>query len=248
MNKPKIITTSFKAATLIGAFSFLSAVTSQAAFVPLPFPSPEGAVLLGGLTAIPAGAVKASQSSSYTDVFGFKGTLNSFVVESAGVGSPLDFYYQLVNTTPAPDGIGDEQISRLSIQGGFPGAGLTPPISVAQTNTNPLTAAVIAGKPASTADRGEPLITSGNLGFNFPLGLNTFTTNALNVASGQQSSFLVVRTNQTSFTSATARIGVNSGFQEVGTFAAVPEPSSILFGLGMFGVALTSRAKRRASK
>ena len=151
-----------------------------------------------------------------------------------------------MNTTGAPEIFGDEQIARLSIQGGFPTN--FDPVSVAQTNVNPSTLAVGAGlKLASTADRGEPLITNGNLGFNFPAGINTFTTNLANIAAGQSSTFLVVRSAATSFAAATARVGVNSGFSEVGTFAAVPEPSSILFGLGMFGVALTNRAKRRAS-
>ena len=34
----------------------------------------------------------------------------------------------------------------------------------------------------------------------------------------------------------------------VASFAAVPEPSSVLFGLAMFGVALTNRARGRAMK
>ena len=247
MNKTKSLSTTIKAVAFVGIFSLMA--SAQAAFVAVPFPSPEGAVSLGGLTAIPAGTVLASQSQSYTDPFGFSGTLNSFVVRPGAVGTPLDFYYQLVNTTGAPDVFGDEQIARLSIQGGFPTTTVDPVNSVAQTTTNPSTLAVGAGlKPASTADRGEPLITSGNLGFNFPAGVNTFTSNAANVASGQSSTFLVVRSTSTSFAAATARVGVNSGFSTVGTFAAVPEPSSILFGLGMFGVALTSRAKRRASK
>lgn len=248
MNKSNVLTTTFKTAALVGAFSLFSAVSSHAAFQPLGFPTPEGtAGTLSALPIAPVGTLAPGGflSTSYSDSFGFSGTLNTYVIQTSP-GGPLDFYYQLVNTTPGPDGIvGDEQISRLSVQGGFLGA-----VMVAQTNLNPTTLAALAGtvKIANSADRGEPLVTNGNLGFTFPVGAATYTSNLGNVASGQQSNFLVVRTTSTTFTGATARIGVNGGNQDVGTFAPVPEPSSILFGLGMFGVALTSRAKRRAAK
>lgn len=233
----------------MGVFSLIS--SAQAAFVTLPFPSPEGAVSLGGLTSIPAGTLLASRSSAYTDVFGSTGILNSYVVQTGGVGSPLDFYYQVVNTTPAPDpfGPGDEQISRISIQGGFPTTTVNATNSVAQTNVSPLTFLANASlQPAATADRGEPLITNGNLGFNFPAGINNFQTNPANIASGESSTFLVVRSTSTTFASQTARVELNGGTQELASFAAVPEPGSILFGLGMFGVAMTSRVRRQNAK
>lgn len=259
MNKSKAITATFKASTLVGVFSLIILSSSQAAIVPPS--SPEGAVSLGApVGAIPHVGTVISQSSSYFQP-GFEpgnpftGILNSYVVQTAGAGSPLDFYYQLVNTTPAPDpGVpplgGDEQITRLSIQGGFgfPSADNTVPYSVEQTNTSPFGVLGVGLKPASTVDRSEPIPTNGNLGFNFPTGLNSFTNNPLNVASGQSSSFLVVHSNATTFTTATARVLLNGGLSEVGTFAAAPEPSSVLFGLGLFGVALTSRAKRRLQK
>ena len=92
MNKLKVITTTFKAAALMGAFSLVVSV-SHAAFVPIPSPTPEvpGAIL-GGLTTTGGGTVLAFQDSAFSNAF-TSGTLRSFVVDrdpSAAV--LLDFY------------------------------------------------------------------------------------------------------------------------------------------------------------
>ena len=244
MNKPKAISTTFKAAALVSVFSLISSV-SQAAFVALPSPTPEvPGALLGGLTATGGGSIVASASSPFTNAF-TSGIYNTFVVDrDPGAGVLLDFYYQVINTTPTPDIIGDEQIFRIKTVGGFDAT--VDPVLAAQTDIDPTTGLSVSGlKPARTADRdeGSPF----SVGFEFPVAPGGIVADPLNIASLQSSTFMVVRTNSSTYTSAIAQ--VSSGDTSlVSTFAAVPEPSSILFGLGMFGVALTSRAKRRASK
>lgn len=236
----------------MGAFSLVASI-SHAALVALPDTNETPGVLLAGSFPVTGGAVLAELSSSYTAPFGITGTLRTIVAESAGPGSTLDFYYQLVNTSPAPDAFGDEQISRLIINNG---AGEYTS-SVGQTNSLSLLSGVTGTytttglKPARTADRGNPVgnpFFAGSIGFDFPIQANVGVADPLNIASGQASSFLVVHTNSTTYKSATASVNTGFGISNVNTFAAIPEPSSLLFGLGMFGVALTSRAKRRAAK
>lgn len=249
MTTPKTKLT-FKSAALMGAFSLIIATASQAAFVALPSPA-DPPVVLGGLTAIGAGTVLASSSAPYVAPFS-NGTLNTFVVDRGG--GLLDFYYQVVNLTPGPDPFGDDQIARIAIENSFNYPGVDP-VFVAQTDVNPATGVAGVGlKPASVADRDRPTgnpLTLGSIGFNFPTAPPndpTFLSDPLNVASGQSSTFMVVRTNSTVFGAATASIGSNGGFTQVGTFAPIPEPSSILFGIAMFGVALTNRSRRAALK
>ena len=244
MNNPKVLTTTFKVATLAVALSLIASA-SQAAFVSLPSPTPEvPGALLGGLTATGGGTILASLSSPFTNAF-TSGVYNTFVVDrDPGAGVLLDFYYQVVNTTPTPDILGDEQVFRVKTVGGFDST--ANPVLAAQTNISPVTGLPVLGlKPARTADRDEG--SPSSVGFEFPVAPGGIVADPANIASLQSSTFLVVRTNSSSFVNAIAQVS-SADTSLVSTFAAVPEPSSILFSLGMFGVALTSRAKRRASK
>ncbi len=244
MNKSKVLKTSLKAVAFTGVFSLIA--SAQAAFVALPEPTPEvPGALLGGLTLTGGGTVLASQTSPFANAF-TTGTLLTFVVDrDPSPAVALDFYYQVINSTPAPDSIGDEQIFRFKTIGGFDAS--SNPVLVAQTDVNPVSGLAVSGlKSARTADRGEG--SPFSVGFEFPVAPGGFASSPLSIASGESSTFMVVRTNSSSFASTFADVSSNGDSSRVGTFAAVPEPSSILFGLGMFGVALTNRAKRRASK
>ena len=262
MNTPKPNTVTFRVAALVGAFSLIALSTSQAAFVGLPSPTPETpGVALGGLTTIGVGTVVAFQSQAFVDnalptPFA-TGRLNSFVVDRGG--GLLDFYYQVVNTSPGPDPFGDADFYRFKTTGGFTEAGhQVNPVQVAQTNslvglTTGAFAAQIAGltqgaglQAAQTADR--DLGTPGSVGFDFPIQPPIpFTGDVNNVNFGESSSFLVVRTNSTQFGVVEGRVsGSATSFSS--TFAAVPEPSSVLFGLAMFGLTLNSRIKSRRTK
>lgn len=263
MNKSKIVQTTFKAAALMGAFSLIASA-SQAAFVALPSPTLETpGALLGGLTTIGVGKVIDFRSVAFVDnalptPFA-SGILNSFVVDR-GAGK-LDFYYQVVNTSTGPDPFGDADFFRFKTLAGFDAVQnpqLASGISIAQTNSLagldttmfPAVAGLTQGaglQIAQTGDRDEGTV--GSVGFDFPTQPPIpFTGNPGDVNFGESSSFLVVRTDSTTYGQIVSAISGSATAFPVGTFAAVPEPSSVLFGLGMFGVALTNRAKRRASK
>lgn len=264
MTIQKPISTKVKAVALAGAFSLIGFSTMQAAFVALPSPTPETpGVAFGGLTGGLTGTVIDFKSVSFVDnaqptPFA-SGILNSFVVDRGG--GLLDFYYQLVNTSPGPDPFGDADFYRLKTTAGFDqlqNPSLLAGISVAQTNSLAglapgAFAAQIGGlttgaglQIAQTADR--DVGTFGSVGFDFPTQPPLpFTGNPQDVNFGESSAFLVVRTNSTAYGMIQSAVS-GSATAIVGTFAAIPEPSSVLFGLAMFGVTLSSRIKARRSK
>ena len=263
MNNQKPITLTAKAAALVGAFSLIALSASQAAFVALPSSTPETpGASLGGLTAGLTGTVVAFRSDVLVDnalptPFA-TGRLNSFVVDR-GAGL-LDFYYQVVNTSPGPDPFGDADFYRFKTTAGFSQFTNTSvdPVLAAQTNSLAgLTAGAFAAQiggltqgaglqAARTADRDAG--TFGSVGFDFPIQPPLpFTGDANNVNFGESSSFLVVRTNSTEYGTVIGAIS-GSATSFATTFAAVPEPSSVLFGLAMFGMTLNSRIKSRRTK
>ena len=260
------ITTTVRAAALVGAFSLIALSTTQAAFVGLPFNTAEtpgvalGAPMLGA-----AGKVIAFKTVAFTDnalptPFA-SGILNSFVVDRGG--GLLDFYYQVVNTSTGPDPFGDADMYRFKTLGGFDPAQIPAvgPLMVGQTNTLtgldtsmfPAVAGLTQGaglQAAATADQlNSPTATNGSVGFDFPTQPPLpFTGNANDVNFGESSSFLIVRTNSTVYSMIQSAISGSATAFPVATFAAIPEPSSVLFGLAMFGVTLGSRIKARRAK
>ena len=117
------ISTTVKAVALAGTFSLIGFSTTQAAFVALPLPViPETpGVALGGLTTIGVGKVVDFKTVAFVDnalptPFA-SGILNSFVVDRGG--GLLDFYYQVVNTSPGPDPLCDADFYRFKTTGGF---------------------------------------------------------------------------------------------------------------------------------
>ena len=260
MNNQKPITVTAKAAALVGAFSLIAVTTTQAAFTALPPLTPETpGVALGAFQATGGGTVLAVYDSPFVDNASptpfASGTLRSFVVDrDAGPGVALDYYYQLVNTTAGPADL-TKEFFRLKTTGGFDP---TLVLSVGQTDS---LAGLVAGggsgfvaggyvtagvKPAATADR--DVATVGSVGFDFPVQPpSPFIGDPLNIGAGQASGFLVVRTNSTQYGLVTTAVdGAATSFPSA--FAAVPEPSSVLFGLAMFGLTLNSRIKSRRTK
>ena len=260
MNIPPLNTT-IRVLALAGSLSLLSTATSQAAFANLPSPTNETpGVTLDANTLGLAGTVLAVLDSNFVDnalptPFA-QGTLRTIVVDrdpSAAVA--LDFYYQLINTTPIPTVADpDQQFYRLKTTGGFNTSLI---IGAGQTNDlSGLTAGVGSGfvpgsyttgatlKPATTADR--DVGTVGSVGFDFPVQPPLpFVDDPKNIAPGQRSSFLVVRTNSSVFGQVEARIsGGATSFAT--TFAAIPEPSSAIFGLALLGTSFVRQ--RRQSK
>ncbi len=241
--------------TLASSVSLLTGVNLQAAFENLPSPTFEtpGVVLDPAATTGFGGTVLAVSDSAFVDnavpnAFA-TGTLRSFVVDR-GSGL-LDFYYQLANTTarnPLVDPA-DQEFYRLKTSGGFDPSLV---VSVAQTTgLSGLIAGAGSGfsaasytvgatlKSAATADR--DVGTLGSVGFDFPIQPPLpFIGDPNNVAAGQSSSFLVVRTNSKVYgLASTAVSGAATSFPVA--FAAVPEPSSVLFGLAILATGLGRR-------
>ena len=264
MTNKNPITTTVRAAALVGAFSLIALSSTQAAFTPLPFGTPEtpgvplGAPMLGATGKViafnPQSFVDNAQPTPFAS-----GILNSFVVDRGG--GLLDFYYQVVNTSTGPDPFGDADLYRLKTLAGFDpvqNSQLVSGLLVGQTNTLtgldtsmfPAVAGLTQGaglQAAATAD--QSVGTIGSVGFDFPTQPPLpFTGNPNDVNFGESSSFLIVRTNSTVFGAIQSAISGSATAFPVGTFAAVPEPSSVLFGLAMFGVTLSSRIKARRSK
>ena len=264
MTIQKPILTTVKAVALAGAFSLIGFSTTQAAFVALPFLMPEtpGTALMAPMPS-PTGKVIDFKSVAFVDnalptPFA-SGILNSFVVDRGG--GLLDFYYQVVNTSPGPDPFGDADFYRLKTIAGFDpvqNPSLLSGLLVGQTNTLtgldttmfPAVAGLTQGaglQAAATADHNVG--TTGSVGFDFPTQPPLpFTGNPNDVNFGESSSFLIVRTDSRAYGMIQSAIsGSATGFP-IGTFAAIPEPSSVLFGLAMFGVTLSSRIKARRTK
>lgn len=243
---------------LAGSISFLGSASSFGAFQNLPSPTNETpGVMLDPNTLGLAGTVLAVNDSPFVDTATptpfAQGTLRSFVVDrdpTAGVA--LDFYYQLVNTSPIRvPADPDQEFFRLKTTGGFNPSLI---VSVAQTTSLSgliagLGSGFVAGsytvsglKPAATADR--DVGTVGSVGFDFPIQPPVpFTDDARNIAAGQTSSFLIVRTDATSYRLVETRVS-GSATSFASAFAVVPEPTSALFGIALFGTALIRRRKQ----
>jgi hypothetical protein len=174
----------------------------------------------------------------------FSGTLRSVVARNTA--GTLDFYYQLTNTST---NVNDADIFRLTL-GGFE------PFSAAPLDINFRLdgLAGIAGLPSftvgsqdpETADR-DPAIAPGGVGFEFSTefsSFNRFLGDPSNVYPGQQSNWLVVRTDATTFGVNQAAISASGTavadiFAPANAAGAIPELSSVLtWGLlaGLFGL------------
>jgi hypothetical protein len=242
--------------SLVSAISLLVAASSQAAFTSLPSPTPEfPGVPLGANQATGGGTVLATLNSSFVDnampTSFASGILRSFVVDRGG--GLLDFYYQLINTSaPPPDML--SEFFRMKTLGGFDPSLV---LSVGQTDS---LAGLVAGsgsgfvagsyttgaglQAAATADR--DVATLGSVGFDFPTQPPpAFIGDPNNVEQGESSTFLVVRTNSKSYGNVQMTID-GAGTSFANTFAPVPEPGSMIFGLAVLGITFVSR--RRASR
>ena len=213
-------------------------------FVNLPSPTPETpGVTIPSSTGAGTGTVLAFVDSSFVDnatptPFA-SGILRTIVVDrdpSAGIA--LDFYYQLVNTSPGPDPFGEADFFRLKTSGGFDST--LNPVSVGQTTSLSGISAGTSGinfasytqgaglQAAATADR--DVATPGSVGFDFPRQPPApFTGDPNNVNFGESSAFIVVRTNATNFIAAqTAVSGSATSFPTTFVPSAVAGPATFV--------------------
>jgi hypothetical protein len=246
------VTITVRAIALASAFSLVGGITAQAAFTALPPGTPETPGVVVPIEAAPTGTVLKIRDAAFSDTGTppplNTGVLRSFVVDR-GAGL-LDFYYQLVSTSnPA------EELFRIKSIGGFDPS-LT--LSVAQTTS---LAGLVAGggsgfvagsytqggglEDASTADRDVGSI--GSVGFDLS-NPPAFFPSPENVSGGESSTFLIIRTSSTQYGDVTAQISGSGGTSLASTFAAVPEPGSMVFGLGVLGVCFLRNRKSQASR
>ena len=259
-----------KMTALAGAFSLIVAATSQAALVVVPVVTAQvpGVPLTSSTAIAPAapnnlgGTVVAFRSSNFaesgTPPPSFTGVLRSLVVRNPL--NTLDFYYQVANGSTTPVGTGSD-IYRVAVKG-FTGSGLGgEPVQATFRSdgiTSLNTAIIPAGqlpafqtvgtKGVATADRDPGISLTGGVGFDFDTA--HFLGGPNNVDSNQTSFWMVVRTNAQSFTDSTSTLSGAGSALNVSTFAPIPEPTTLGFGLALLGVCATSlgRSARRAQK
>lgn len=259
---------------VVGVAAILGTASADAAFVNVPDNTPEtpGILLGGGSTVLDTGAgtVLASQEQSWSSTLiqgTFSGTLRSMVVDSGG---GYDFYYQVLNTSTGGTNVGMD-IFRLAI----PGYSLTDPLNPvdATYRTDGLVGLVgvpVAFLPDQLSNKGvngavysadrdpaldAPEFFGGGAAFDFdPSQLFNLavpggpTTAPQNIEAGERSNWLVLRTNYSAFNVVDSAI--LSGGNDTGlasTFAPIPEPSTVLFGLAMFGVCAGGRLRKSRS-
>ena len=245
MNNPRPILVKLKSVALVGGIAFLATAASHASFVGPATPGVEGSVTLSPAVPVaeglPTGTLLASLVAPFSETFGanFSGTLTSKVYDrDPGPGILLDFYYLVSNTSPGkpslPAGISD--IYRFDTDKGTY-AGVTGVLFNGVTDT-------INGVASGTGSFAK----KADFGFGQPNAIG-FEWNVLdgiagNLDVGQKSQWLVVRTNASIYANALGGVfGVGSAFAQ--TFAPVPEPATIGFGVAMLGVCASSFLQRR---
>jgi hypothetical protein len=171
----------------------------------------------------------------------FSGTLRSVVARNTA--GTLDFYYQLTNTST---NLNEADIFRLTLGGFEPFSAAPLDISYRTdglAGIAGLTSFTVGSRFPGSADR-DPAIAPGGIGFDFPIAFTRFLGDPRNVYPGQQSNWLVVRTDATTFGVNQAAISASGTavadiFAPAGAAGAIPELSSVLtWGLlaGLFGL------------
>lgn len=242
---------------LAGILSLIAAPVSQAALVAPMILADPGVALGAGIPNF-GGTVVANQTLNFADVSvpsNFSGSLRSTVVLN-GAGT-YDFYYQLTNTTTAPN-IPDPEIFRLTLNDFAPTLSTSGTSYEAFVVSNGLTG--IANNPsgsvngsnaAFSVDRQDnpPFTGDGTVGFDFGDDhfLDDTTAPFTNLQPGQTSNFLVVRTNAQAFRNTQALVN-GAGTAFTSAFTPIPEPATILVGLALasfVGCAELGRTRRR---
>jgi hypothetical protein len=241
MNTQHSVANKILAIAFIGAASLVAPNTSHAAFTPVPVLSgPVGMPLsgpVGGIFTLLASSEVAFSDPNFPGVM--PGLFRTVVLDN-GLGG-LDFYYQVVNQSV--DTFDD--IYRVEIAGYGTGqftvdAAFSATLPVA----NPFSGSI-------TPSVGQTSVYSADRVLNLPQFTDpvNFDFDATaggpdEVQEGETSNWLVVRTNQTAFTPSYA--GINGGsFALASTFAPIPEPSTVLFGLAMFGMCVGGRFRNK---
>lgn len=256
-----------------GVTAILGTASANAAFVNILDNSPgfPSSNPLGGGTTGLTGTVIASREEGWTGIGTlsqgvFQGTLRSMVVDT---GAGYDFYYQVLNTSTGGTNVGMD-IWRIAI----PGYALTDPLNPvdATYRTDGIAGLTLdalsttwagtqisnnaGGGQVFSADRDialdDPAFIGGGAAFDFDasqfLNLNVPggpTSTPDNIEAGERSNWLVLRTNYTVFNPVdSAQLGGGLTTALANTFAPIPEPSTVLFGLAMIGACAAGRVRK----
>ena len=241
------------ASAFVAIASCLVAVKSHAAFVTVPN---GGAVSLSAAASGALGGnVLAFSETNFSDpsnVPNFSGLLRSIVVDADGAGplTNLDFYYQVENISTGASATSGYEIFTFATQIGFPN---TLTLQADYISSLGVLGGLALPGSFATAPSGTKSVDSAYwefpvpgefAGFNFVPGING--ANSIDV--GEVSNWLVFRTNANGFNSVLGAISYGLGGAEAQTFAPVPEPSTVLFGLAMVGVCAGGRFRKSARK
>ena len=169
-------------------------------------------------------------------------TITELVVRRT-VGSTLDFYFQINSVTP--DLLGVIHQFNANFYAGFTTDVFWDNSPVVSGNISQ------AGNPLDTRAAGTSIPDSfsrsgsGNaVQFFFPAsGVNGGNGS---IAAGQKSKWMVIRTNATSYGAGATAI-INGLSQNFAMLGPVPEPGSVIFGLGVLGVMGSRGIRRRKS-
>lgn len=255
---------------VVGATAIFGAASAKAAFANVPDNTAEtpGIALSG--TAGLGGTVIASQEQAWTGTVvnanTYQGILRSMVVDT---GAGYDFYYQVLNTSLGGIDVGND-IFRIAI----PGYSLTDPTfpvdatyrtdGLAGLTLDALSTTWVPTQISNNAGGGEvfsadrdpaldtPDFFGGGAAFDFDasqlFNLNVPggpTTAPDNIEAGERSNWLVLRTNYSAFNVVDSAVQTSGGGTGLAsTFAPIPEPSTVLFGLAMFGVCAGGRLRK----
>jgi len=207
-------------AMICASFGFMPGLAGRASAVVLS--SAGSTATLPGLDTYPPGSVEdgVELNKNFTSVNGlFTGTLDTWVYTDS-VSGDLDFVYQLLNTTTGPA----DSLDRLSVSS-F--GGWSSDVDYAPIPTNP------NGVGPTSGDR-----LGGVIGFNFT---------GDEIAPGEISDYLIVKTNATQVGEGTGSIidgdSAQAEVQVPFGIAPMPEPASL--GLLVIGAGMLSARRRR---
>lgn len=266
MKTPQLLTAKILNSAF-GVASLFVVSAAQAAFVSVAPNTPESPGLpLGAGTTGLSGTVLASSANNFAGSISGNtlfGTLRSMVVDT---GSGYDFYYQVINTSTTGLNGGDD-IFRLAIPGYGQGA-FTVDATYRTDGLAGITGAPVAFTSTFTPNKGgagsvfsadrdpalnTPDFNGGGAAFYFDssqfFNLNVPggpTTAPSNIDAGENSNWLVLRTNYNEYTltGVVSVLSAGGGTAQAGAFAPIPEPSTVLFGLAMISVCASSRLRK----
>jgi hypothetical protein len=214
-------------ASLVGALALIASVGSVQAVLLPPSPTVSPAQPLTGTGTENAGTIIGTLITPFANA-AFTGNIESVVVRRTS-DSGLDFYYQL-RLGPTATDIRSFTLSPFD------------PFNVDafyDSSSPNITSGPLAGRPNGTQFPVEVARTIAGVQFDFKTAA---IDNSL-VTARPNSTWVVLRTNATLFGNGNAAL-LDSISDNARILAPIPEPTTLLFGLGLVGAAGLSRIRK----